>query len=163
MNAIDLLESQHHEIEALFEKLLSAATREMKERFLLRLADSLAIHASIEEHHLFPATRQKRVPESLEEHLAIRRVLGDLLDVEVEDDTFDAKIEALLETVEHHVHAEEKNLFPKVKAVFDGLELDALGEDMSAEQAELEESGNARETVLREIDEGATLSPERLC
>ena len=77
MNAIDLLESQHHDIEALFEKLLSAASREMKERFLLRLADSLAIHASIEEHHLFPAARQKRVPESIEEHLAIRRVLGD--------------------------------------------------------------------------------------
>ena len=98
MNAIDLLESQHHEIEALFEKILHAATREMKEKFLIRLADSLAIHASIEEHHLFPATRQKGVPESLEEHLAIRHVLGDLLDVEVEDDTFNAKMAALLET-----------------------------------------------------------------
>jgi hemerythrin superfamily protein len=150
MNAIDLLESQHHDIEALFEKVLSAASREMKEKFLIRLADSLAIHASIEEHHLFPAARGKGVPESIEEHLAIRSVLGDLLDVEVEDDTFGAKMAALLETVEHHVQAEEKNLFPKVKAVFEGLELEALGEDMSTEQAELEASGNPRQTVLRQ-------------
>ena len=30
--------------------------------------------------------------ESAEEHLAIKRVLADLLDLDVDDDTFDAKL-----------------------------------------------------------------------
>jgi hemerythrin superfamily protein len=163
MNAIDLLKSQHHDIEALFEQVLSASTREMKERFLIRLADSLAIHASIEEHHLFPAAHGKQVTESIEEHLAIRSVLGDLMDAEVEDEAFNAKMAAVLETVEQHVHAEEENLFPKVKMAFDGLELEALGQAMGLEQAELEESGNAREALLRELDGGAPARTDRPC
>jgi hemerythrin superfamily protein len=158
MNALALLESQHHDIEALFDEILRAATLEMKKKLFIKLADSLAIHAAIEEHHFFPAARERRLLGSLEEELAIKSVLGDLLDVEVEDDTFDAKMAALFETVEHHVAAEEKKLFPKVKKVLDGTELEAIGDAMSAEQAELEEQGNAREAVPRGLDKGATFS-----
>jgi hemerythrin superfamily protein len=158
MNALALLESQHHDIEALFDEILRAATLDQKKKLFIKLADSLAIHAAIEEHHLFPAAREKRLLESLEEELAIKTVLGDLLDVEVEDAAFDAKMTALLETVEHHVAAEEKSLFPKVKKVLDGSQLEAIGDAMSAEQAELEEQGNPREAVPRVLSSGGAPS-----
>jgi hemerythrin superfamily protein len=139
MNAIEVLELQHHDIEELFEKLLSAATPEMKERLFLKLADSLAIHAAVEEHHFYPAAREGHVAASAEEEQEIKHVLEGLHDIQVGDEAFNAKMAALLAVVEHHVATEEQTLFPKVKAVLDGYALEELGEAMSAEQVELEE------------------------
>jgi hemerythrin superfamily protein len=161
MNAIKLLESQHREVEKLFAQIESAKDVDKKETLFTTLADSLAVHATIEEHHFYPAVKANRTEdillEALEEHVAIKRVLSDLLDTEVEDETFDAKIKVLKETVSHHVEEEETDLFPKVKKLFDANRLEAIGQEMSAEQAELEEKGNPREAVPAETDKAAPL------
>jgi hemerythrin superfamily protein len=161
MNAIDMLESQHREVEDLFSKIEKAKDVTTKEQAFILLADSLAIHASIEEHHFYPAVKARRTREilleSLEEHLAIKRVLSDLLDVAVDDETFGAKLSVLKEEVEHHVEEEESDLFPRVMKLFDEAELDAIGDAMSAEQEELEEKGNARAAVPEEVDRAAPI------
>jgi hemerythrin superfamily protein len=95
--------------------------------------------------------------ESLEEHLSIKRILSDLLDTDATDETFDAKIKTLQEQVEHHVEEEEHDLFPKVAKIFDEDELEAIGQAMSEEQAEIEEQGSPREAVPAETDKPATL------
>ena len=119
MNAIDLLKSQHREVEKLFAELEKAKDSRQKQKLFGELADSLAGHATIEEHQFYPAVRAKRTEdillESLEEHLGIKRVLADLLKIDANDKTFDAKLKVLKEQVEHHVGEEEKELFPKVK------------------------------------------------
>src|SRR5882724_11311864 len=161
MNAIKLLESQHREVEKLFAKIESAKDVDKKETLFTTLADSLAVHASIEEHHFYPAVKASRTQdillESLEEHVAIKRVLSDLLDTEVEDQTFDAKLKVLKETVAHHVEEEESDLFPKVKKLFAADRLEAIGQEMSEEQAALEAKGNPREAVPAETDRAAPL------
>jgi hemerythrin superfamily protein len=161
MNAIKMLELQHREVANLFEKIEQARKADTKERYFIQLADSLAIHATIEEHHFYPAVREKRTEdillESLEEHLAIKRVLSDLLDVDIDDETFDAKLAVLKEEVEHHVEEEEKDLFPKVKKVLDEGQLEAIAQAMTAEQNELEEKGNPRDAVPGEVDKAAPL------
>jgi hemerythrin superfamily protein len=161
MNAIELLLSQHREVDELFSKIESTKSADRKSELFDDIADKLAIHAAIEEHHFYPAVRAARTEdillESLEEHLAIKRVLADLLDVSVDDETFDAKIKVLKEQVEHHVEEEESDLFPKVKKLFDKDELEAIGQAMSAEQAELEEQGSARENVRSETDAPASI------
>jgi hemerythrin superfamily protein len=161
MDAISLLKSQHREVEALFEKIGKAKKPEQKEKLFTKIADSLAIHASIEEHHFYPSVKDRRTEdillESLEEHLSIKRILSDLLDTDATDETFDAKIKTLQEQVEHHVEEEEHDLFPKVAKIFDEDELEAIGQTMSEEQAEIEEQGNARDAVPAETDEPATL------
>jgi hemerythrin superfamily protein len=161
MNAIELLESQHREVEDLFSQIEKAKDPGKKEQLFTTLADNLAVHATIEEHRFYPAVKAKRTEdillEALEEHLAIKRVLSDLLDVEIEDETFDAKLAVLKETVEHHVEEEEGDLFPKVRKILSSDELEAIGQEMSAEQAELEEKGNPREAVPGQIDKAAPL------
>jgi Hemerythrin HHE cation binding domain len=94
--------------------------------------------------------------ESLQEHLGIKRVLADLLETDAADETFDAKIKVLKEQVEHHVGEEESDLFPKVKKIIDAEVLEALGQEMSAEQSELEAS-RPRDSIPSETDEAATL------
>lgn len=161
MSAIDLLESQHREVEKLFKKIEKTTSGEEKIRLFEEIADKLAIHAAIEEHLFYPAVKEKRTKdillESVEEHLTIKRTLADLLKLDVGDEQFDPKIKVLKEEVEHHVGEEEKALFPKVKKILSADELDALEQEMVAEQAELEEEGNPRESIPDETGEAAHL------
>lgn len=154
MNAMKLLESQHREVEDLFSKIEKARSSDMKERLFTDVADKLAVHATIEEHYFYPAVRAKRTEdillESLEEHLGIKRVIADLLQTDVEDKTFDAKISVLKEQVSHHVEEEEGELFPKVRKLLDQDSLEAIGQEMSAEQSELEDEGNPRMVIPSE-------------
>ena len=98
MNAIDLLEQQHREVEALFEKIEEGTN---KEESFTKLADSLAAHFSIEEKTFYPAAykdeTEDMLREAVEEHLSIKRVLTDILAVGLDDPTFDAKIKVLQE------------------------------------------------------------------
>lgn len=161
MNAIDLLESQHRAVETLFSKIESAKDPRKKTELFEQLADSLATHAAIEEHQFYPAVKAERTEdillESLEEHLGIKRVLADLLKTDATDETFDAKIKVLKEEVEHHVEEEESDLFPKVKKLFDQETLEALGQEMSAEQSEIEEAGEPRNMIPSETEQAASL------
>ena len=161
MSAIDLLESQHREVEKLFQKIEKTSSGEAKIRLVEEIADKLAIHAAIEEHHFYPAVKEKRTEdillESLEEHLMIKRTIADLLKLDVGDVQFDPKIKVLKEEVLHHAGEEEKDLFPKVKKILSADELDALEQEMVAEQDELEEEGNPRENIPDETGEAAHL------
>jgi hemerythrin superfamily protein len=159
MSAIDLLESQHREVEKLFQKIEKASKGEEKMRLFEEIADKLAIHAAIEEHHFYPAVKEKRTEdillESVEEHLVIKRTIADLLKLDVGDVQFDPKIKVLKEEVQHHVGEEENDLFPKVKKIMSADELAALEQEMTAEQDELEEEGNPRESIPDETGEAA--------
>ncbi|HVT06958.1 MAG TPA: hemerythrin domain-containing protein [Polyangia bacterium] len=160
MDAIALLKSQHRKVETLFSKIESAKDQGVKQRLFSELADNLAGHATIEERHFYPAVRAKQTEdillESLEEHLGIKRVIADLLKLDAGDETYDAKLTVLKEQVEHHVGEEEKELFPKVKKLFDKADLETLGEAMQADFERLE-AGHPAEDVPSETDHAAPL------
>ncbi|HXN40338.1 MAG TPA: hemerythrin domain-containing protein, partial [Myxococcaceae bacterium] len=63
-------------------------------------------------------------------HLAVKRVIADLLQMEPGDENFDAKVKVLQDLIEHHVEEEHEELFPKVKKNFTAEELEALGAEM---------------------------------
>ena len=161
MNAIDLLEAQHREVEDLFSKLERTKDAAKREAIFVELADNLAIHTTIEERHFYPAVREKGAEdgafETIEDHLTIKRALNALLDLDVEDEAFTEKLDILQAEVEHHVEQEEGDLFPRVMRLFDENELEDIGDAMSGEQSELEERGNARETVPEQLEKSAPL------
>ncbi len=161
VNAVEMLEGQHREVEDLFAKLEKADRGERKQKLFTQIADKLAVHASIEEEAFYPAVKAKRTAdillESLEEHLGIKRVLADLIDLDANDETFDAKTKVLQEQVEHHVGEEEDDLFPKVKKIFDEETLVAIAQQMALLQEELLAKGNPRLAVPAETDEAAPL------
>jgi len=161
VNAVDMLESQHREVEDLFAKLEKADRGDRKQKLFTQIADKLAVHASIEEEAFYPAVKAKRTEdillESLEEHLGIKRVLADLIDLDASDETFDAKAKVLQEQVEHHVGEEEDDLFPKVKKIFDEETLIAIAQQMALLQEELLAKGNPRLAVPAQTDEAAPL------
>ena len=161
MNAIELLESQHREVEKLFARIDKATKKRDKDELFAQLADDLAMHATIEEHQFYPAVRAKRTEdillESLEEHVGIKRVLADLLTITADDETFDAKIKVLKEQVEHHVKEEETDLFPKSKKVLDAKEMAALGAALEEEKNRIEKRGKPRKGIPAETAHAAPL------
>jgi hemerythrin superfamily protein len=161
MNAIKMLKQQHREVEGLFEQLEKARTGPQRQKVFDQIADALAAHATIEERHFYPSVKKRDTEdillESTEEHLAIKRVIADLLDCEPSDERFEAKCKVLKDEVEHHVEEEEGELFPKVQKLFDDEALKALGEEMQATWDELMEAGNPREAVPSETEHAAPL------
>lgn len=142
LNALDLLIEQHAKVDQLIAELEDAdegaGMAIERKRFLFQeLADNIAAHSTIEEQLFYPAVRAKQTQEilleSTEEHLSIKRVLADLLDTEVDDARFDAKLAVLKEQLDHHAHEEEEQvLFPKLQRMMTEEELAALGGEMLA-------------------------------
>jgi hemerythrin superfamily protein len=160
-SAIELLKSQHREVEELFEKFEKASKATAKRQVAEQICDKLTVHATIEERHFYPAVKAKQTEdlllEALEEHLAAKRVMADLLDLKPSDETFEPKVKVLQEQIEHHVEEEEEELFPKVEKLLSAEELEGLAQEMTATQTELESARKPREAVRAETDEAAPL------
>ncbi|HEY1816042.1 MAG TPA: hemerythrin domain-containing protein [Kofleriaceae bacterium] len=142
IDVLELLTSQHREVDELLERL--EAGRGDRAKVFAELADKLAAHATVEEKIFYPAAMAKdtsdQLHESVEEHLAIKRLLADMLDMDPDDeeDEFDAKLSVLKETVSHHAHEEEEDkLFPKLRKQMDRDERAALGNEVLAMFEEL--------------------------
>ncbi|HSY41903.1 MAG TPA: hemerythrin domain-containing protein [Polyangia bacterium] len=161
MNAIEMLKQQHREVEALFAQFKKAKSAGPQRKIFEQIADALAVHATIEEKRFYPSVKKKDTEEllleSLEEHLEIKRVIADLLALDVKDPTFEAKMTVLEEDVQHHVGEEEKDLFPKVEKLFDEETLEAIAEVMEETQDELLEDRNPREAIPSETDTASGL------
>jgi len=139
MDAIKLLKQQHDNVDDLLGKIEKAQDLDRKQSLFEDMADQLAAHAAIEETIFYPAVKDAGkqvhdlVMESVEEHLAIKRVLADLVELDVSDESFDAKLKVLQEEVEHHAREEEeKELFPRVKKAIEADELERMGAEMLA-------------------------------
>ena len=161
MDAIDLLEKQHRSVEELFDRF--GETEDPKERLQLfeRIADALAVHAEIEEQVFYPATKGSRTEsdlrEAVEEHLQMKRLIADLLELSPEDPQFEAKMTVLEEEVSHHVEEEEAELFEKARRMLDSEDLDQIADEMQALADQLREEGTPRRRVPEHIDEAASI------
>jgi hemerythrin superfamily protein len=144
MDAVELLKSQHREVEKLFKEIEKSDNAEDKEALFEELADKLAIHARIEEEFFYPAVQEKKtedmVLEAFVEHTSIKRLIADLLEADADGSVFDAQIKVLKEQVEHHVEEEEGQLFPASKKVLGKEDLTAIAQEMMALQEELEDA-----------------------
>jgi hemerythrin superfamily protein len=135
IDVLELLETQHREVDALLTQL-EQRKGDLRAAFTA-LADKLAAHATVEERIFYPSVMSKTTSdllhESVEEHLAIKRVLADLMTMDLSSDEFAAKLSVLKEEVSHHAHEEEEaKLFPKLRASLDADERAALGNEVLA-------------------------------
>jgi hemerythrin-like domain-containing protein len=163
MDAIELLEGQHREVEELFEKFESAGenARKTKEKLCQEISDKLAVHAEIEEKLFYPETKSEATEEilreSVEEHLSAKRILADLLESEVTDEQFDARMKVLKEQIEHHVEEEEEELFPKVRKAMSEDELEDLGSRMEELAEEVQGRGSPSKEIPGQTDRPAEI------
>lgn len=158
MHAIEFLINHHRELEADFKELKEAKT--VDKGTFNKLADALAAHITVEEELFYPAVKAERTEdillESLEEHLSLKRVLADLVELRADATKFGAKLHVLAEQAEHHHKEEEEHLFPKAKKLFGAERLGSLGLKMEARMNELVAQA-ARKKIAEQTSDSATL------
>jgi hemerythrin superfamily protein len=162
MDAIELLTRQHRELESRLEQVLQDPSPDTVRQRFGEVADHLAAHIASEEQIFYPAVKAARTEdtllESLEEHLSLKRLMNDLMSMQPQDETFEAKFKVLKEQAEHHHEEEEEHLFPAVRKMIDEDQRGALGRQMMAMQVGLHSEGEPREAVAAQTDRAAPLN-----
>jgi len=160
MKATELLKRQHEQVKELYERYEQTDDDDEKQAIFEEIADSLAAHASIEEKLFYPRAYtdglEEQLREAVEEHLAIKRELADLLSMTAGEENFDAKLKVAMEIVEHHVEEEEGELFPAIEKVIDARELERLGSEMEEMFEEVMNDGPS-DSIPLETDQAAPL------
>jgi hemerythrin superfamily protein len=162
-NALELLMEQHEQVESLIDDIEDTDDLSEKSALFEALADQVAAHATIEEKLFYPAvmhesTRELLV-ESTEEHLSVKRLLADLMQLDPADEHWSAKLIVLRDQLVHHAHDEEEaELFPRVRELLDDDDLAALGNEMLTMFEQLLEEGAPRRSVPAEIRVAASLA-----
>jgi len=150
-NAIDLLKSDHDEVEKLFDQYEDAreeSNAELKGQIVAMLCKALTVHAQIEEELFYPAVHKDiddvsdLVDEATVEHHMVRMLVEELESAAPDDLLYDAKVKVLSEYVKHHVREEEGELFPLARR--SEIDLDALGLQLMARKEALATQTKAR-------------------
>ena len=141
-DALQLLASDHREVEGLFEKFENASGSSNKERLVRQICTELKVHAMIEEEIYYPAIRGKVEEDALDEayveHDSAKTLINELEAADPDEEFYDAKVKVLQELIEHHVKEEEKqrdNLFQQTRAA--DVDLEAMATQLAERKAEL--------------------------
>jgi len=132
MNALDILRSQHDEINSLFRELGSDVDVNLTNKIINRLSG----HTHVEDTVFYPALNEREatkkfVEEAKQEHIEVNNVIG-VWQKFLGKDSWLENASKLKGLVEHHIQEEEKKLFPAVEKAFSEEELEELGSRMQA-------------------------------
>ena len=140
-DAIEMLEADHQKVRELFSKYEATRDQRAKRKIAEQVFIELETHTQLEETVFYPAFAEETdeegkqlVAESLEEHQAVKELIDELRDLDVDDAEFDSKFRMLMEDVQHHVEEEESEMFSKAEE-----ELEAHLEDLMDEMQELKQ------------------------
>jgi hypothetical protein len=140
LDAIALLKADHRKVEELFEKYETA--RSKKADIARQICMELTIHTMIEEEIFYPACRKAgvdsdRMDEANVEHDGAKSLIAELENGTPDDEFYDAKVKVLSEEIKHHVKEEEKRGGVFSQAREKDMDLQDLGEQLSARKKEL--------------------------
>lgn len=144
-DAIQMLTTDHREVEKLFDQYTQLAESEgaddaEKGELAQQICAMLQVHTSLEEEVFYPAAReaideQDLLDEAEVEHASAKDLIALIMGSSPEESLYDARVQVLGEYVKHHVKEEEKELFPKVKKA--GLDLAGLATEMAERKQSL--------------------------
>jgi hypothetical protein len=161
--ALTLLKRDHHRFRALFDAA-EAAEGDERTAIARELCMRLGVHMAIEEELLYPALKSvigaDEINEGIVEHASGKSLMAEIENLTGTEELYAAKVHVLGEETIHHIDEEDEELFEDAKQAHqDGkVDLDALGEEMAARQAELYanieatgDEGDTHEAVAEEI------------
>ena len=131
-DALELLTDQHEELEFLVTQVQQTYDSDAFDE----LADKLVVHLAIEQELFYPAIAQTIAAEVqrelLAEHVAIKRVLADLVWLGVEDREFGGRLTELATLLDGHAGWQEDELFLAVAEQLSAERLASLCNELKA-------------------------------
>ena len=150
-SATDMIREDHRKVEQLYRRYQGNEGPAADKRALAeQICHELEVHASIEEGIFYPAVRAKLGPDSaglveaaLREHGELKKLIGQIRDGG-DDSTQERGMQALMQSVTHHVHQEEHQMLPQAEQGL-GKELERVGAQMQQRKQETVPSPAAAE------------------
>jgi Hemerythrin HHE cation binding domain len=119
MDQIELLKTQHGDLDDLFHEITLARDVPAKAEILADLGRLLVAHVALEERliHRAAATapREAGLWDAWEARLRVERIVIALAAIDPADVTFAAKVASLQDLLEERIEYEETQLFPKLE------------------------------------------------
>src|SRR5581483_7369989 len=146
MDALQLLTSDHNRVRGLFTLFKQAHESEDAERMqsiAQKVMTELTVHTTIEEQVFYPSIKgrsdeiSEMVDEAMQEHHVAKMLMQELTSVEPGGDDWVAKMQVLIENVDHHAEEEEQEMFTKVRGAMDSNELESLGARLESQKRQL--------------------------
>lgn len=142
-DAIALLKADHRQVAEWFEQYEKARDNDRKLKLATKICNALTVHTTIEEEIFYPAflaaTKDMDMHHEAEvEHAGAKNLIAQIQASTPEDEYYDSKVKVLSEQIKHHVKEEEQPGGMFAEARDSDMDLKALGEQMAARKAELE-------------------------
>jgi hemerythrin superfamily protein len=140
--AITFLESQHQEIEQVFERIDALDRDDVERKFALlqRAAKLILHHSQLEEAFFFPLIVSSGDPSAIEDdetHYVIKRLLSNIETGGPRHQYLQSNITILREIVLRHFKREESLTFPNIRQKTEHRVLLGLGAKLKAEYCRL--------------------------
>jgi len=138
-NAADLIRADHNQVMVLFHRYKQSSTPNARKALVSAVCLALEIHAQLEEEIFYPALRVAAGPiieQFVPEHAEMRRMIGELREMDPAAAGYDATFMTLMRGVIHHVADEETQLLPDAERVL-GYRLAELGVEMTKRRLQL--------------------------
>jgi len=110
MDAIELIKEDHQRIEELFHDFFETESETAQEDIFQLIETGLMAHSEMEEQVFYPAVEEfapEKVEEAFREHAGVKELLADLLDADLNEETFESMFQKLMDDVRKHVKEEE--------------------------------------------------------
>lgn len=142
MQMLQFLADDHQQTARLMQQLLVASENAEQRSLFIELKHKLEAHARIEEEIFYPALRSSngrnsRIDDSVADHEAVQSLLLQMEQALIGSEQWLERLEELKNKVEHHVRAEESDLFPQAQATLPPERQDELFERMLVRKTEL--------------------------
>jgi hemerythrin superfamily protein len=135
-DVIQLLTEDHRAIVGLAERLDAAEDPTVVKDLFLHVVERLAAHEAAETQVLFPAVRASspagagEATSRMNEHDEINELLAEMRSLPPDGLAFAKRASALLLDIQNHFQAEEDDLFPRLTAAMQPIELFRLGAEV---------------------------------
>jgi hemerythrin superfamily protein len=141
MDALDLLEQQHHDLGELFAHASEASAPGRRTAYVARLVRAVEAHSRVEESVFYAAISaqiggaEARLYEAFEDHALLRFAAVNLLRTRATDLRFPARLKLVHTLFRRHVAVEEDWLFPKAKRALSDEALERIGQEIERAHA----------------------------
>ena len=137
-DVIDELTTDHREALELLDRIMSVTDPEERRELADTVISELVRHSVAEEMYVYPAMREhmpngdEAVEHDTQEHQQLEEIMKQLEEVQASEPRFNALVRDLTDKLRHHVHDEETEDFPELRARAPRDELIKLREKVDA-------------------------------
>jgi len=144
INAIELLEADHRQVEEWFQQFEATEEAARKEAIAADICRALEVHTRLEEEIFYPAFLEATGSETIHHEAIVEHEGAKELIAKIRlspgagaDDYLDARVKVLAEMIQHHVNEEERPGGMFALAAISGMDLKELGARMERRKVQL--------------------------